>query len=76
MVFTTIHISKRIEFRENSLFERILVEKKMSGAFTLLEINDGTDSSSSNDIRLPNVAVEITAGCRLCLEWTLCMQDT
>jgi len=41
----------------------------MSGAFTLLEINDGTDSSSSNDIRVPNVAVEITAGCRLCLEW-------
>ena len=39
----------------------------MSGAFTLLEINDG--AGSSNDIRVPNVAVEITGGCRLCLEW-------
>ena len=39
----------------------------MSGAFTLLEINDG--AGSSNDIRVPNVAVEITGGCRLFLEW-------
>jgi hypothetical protein len=38
----------------------------MSGAFTLLEIDGG--ASSSKDIRVPNVAVEITGGCRLCLE--------
>ena len=66
MIFIAIHISKRIDLRENSLFERILVEK-MSGAFTLLEIDDR--AGSSKDVRLPNVAAEITGGCRLCLEW-------
>ena len=49
------------------LFETILV-KKMSGTFTLLEV-DGGAGSSSNDTRVPNVAVEITRGCRLSLEW-------
>jgi hypothetical protein len=33
--------------------------------FTLLEVS----SSSSNDTRAPNIAVEITRGSRLCLEW-------
>jgi hypothetical protein len=66
VIFIAIHISKRIEFRENSLFETILVEK-MSGALTLLEVEGG--AASSKDIRVPNVAVEITGGSRLCLKW-------
>ena len=40
----------------------------MSGMFTLLEVDSGVDSSSSNDTRAPNIAVGITRGSRLCLE--------
>ena len=40
----------------------------MSGMFTLLEVDSGA-GSSSNDTRAPNIAVEITRGSRLCLEW-------
>jgi hypothetical protein len=38
----------------------------MSGMFTLLEVDSGVDDNST---RAPNIAVEITKGSRLCLEW-------
>ena len=41
----------------------------MSGTFTLLELDGGAGSSNDTRARVPNVAVEITRGCRLSLEW-------
>ena len=41
----------------------------MSGMFTLLELDGGAGSSNDTKTRVPNVAVEITRGCRLSLEW-------
>jgi hypothetical protein len=40
----------------------------MSGKFTLLEVDSGAGSRSS-DTRVPNIVVKITRGSRLCLEW-------
>ena len=36
--------------------------------FTLLEVDSGV-GIISNDTRAPNIAVKITRGSRLCLEW-------
>jgi hypothetical protein len=37
--------------------------------FTLLELDGGAGTSHATKARVPNVAVKITRGCRLCLEW-------
>ena len=60
---------------ENTLFHLVFIWQdvlaKMSGLFTLLEVDSRASSSSRNDTktRVPNVAVEIPRGFWLSLEW-------
>ena len=41
----------------------------MSSLFTQLEVDSGAGSSNDIKTRVPNIAVEITLGFRLCLEF-------